>query len=201
MVQSVMGRSEAFKVYSFIVFMRVFIGLGTNLGDRQFNLVQAKDWLMKYDVLVLGQSSVLETHPLDGLDQPMYLNQVVECQTELSPMELLTSCKAIEKQMGRPIEFPPSEGLGLLGNVSFGANFQSIQKPATTPSKPRVFESRVIDLDILFYGDWILREPLLTIPHHGIAERSFVLNGLCELAPDFIHPILQKPLKALVSAS
>ena len=62
-----------------------FLGLGTNLGDREMNLVTARDLLMKHDVLVMGQSEIRETEPLGGLDQPKYLNQVIECSTELDP--------------------------------------------------------------------------------------------------------------------
>lgn len=160
--------------------MHVFLGLGTNLGDREMNLVTARDLLMKHDVLVMGQSSVLETKPLGGLDQPDYLNQVVECQTELQPEELLRACKAVEQEMGRPVSLD-------LGNVQFGAKVA-----------PR-WESRVIDIDILFYGDWVVKTPILTIPHPGASERDFVLRGVLELAPDFVHPVLKKPLKALLA--
>ena len=160
--------------------MHVFLGLGTNLGDREANLVLARDLLMKNDVLVLGQSSVLETKPLGGLDQPDYLNQVVECQTELSPEELLRVCKSVEREMGRPVAMD-------LGNVQFGKK----------ELRPR-WGSRVIDIDILLYGDVVLRTPLLTVPHPGLADRDFVVAGLCELAPNFVHPVLKKPLKDLL---
>lgn len=163
--------------------MHVFLGLGSNLGDREMNLVLAKDLLMKNDVLVLGQSSVLETKPLGGLDQPDYLNQVVECQTELPPEELLKVCKSVEAEMGRPVS-------ASLGNVQFG---QKVEAPR--------WEARVIDIDILFYGDWVVKQPGLTIPHSGASERDFVLKGVLELAPDFVHPLLKKPLKELLAAS
>lgn len=166
--------------------MHVFLGLGTNLGDREANLVLARDLLMKHDVLVMGQSNILETEPLGGLDQPLYLNQVVECQTELSPQELLRACKMVEREMGRPVEMP------LFGNVSFGLGAGG----ATNKSAPR-WESRIMDIDILFYGDWILKESALTIPHPGILERPFVIDGVLELSPDFVHPLLKKPLKDL----
>lgn len=163
--------------------MHIFLGLGTNLGDREANLVMARDLLMKHDVLVLGQSNVLETEPLGGLDQPMYLNQVIECQTELSPQELLVTCKAVEKEMGRPVD------LTTLGNVKLGFGQKSEAKPK--------WESRIIDIDILFYGDWIVKEEGLVIPHAGIKDRPFVLDGLCDLCPDFVHPLLKMTLKEL----
>jgi 2-amino-4-hydroxy-6-hydroxymethyldihydropteridine diphosphokinase len=164
--------------------MHVFLGLGTNLGDREMNLVTARDLLMKHDVLVMGQSSVLETKPLGALDQPDYLNQVVECQTELQPEELLRACKAVEQEMGRPVSVD-------LGNVQFGKKEE--------PRLQRVWQSRVIDIDILFYGDWVVTTPILTIPHPGTSERDFVLQGVLELAPDFVNPVLKKPLKALLA--
>lgn len=156
--------------------MKVYLGLGANLGDREMDLVKAKDLLMKHDVLVIGQSSVLETEPLGALDQPKYLNQVVECQTELGPELLLTVCKTVEKEMGRPVHLTG-------GNVSFSA-----QQP--------VWESRVIDIDILFYGDQVVDLPHLKIPHSRVLERDFVLRGMLELVPDFVHPATKKPLKA-----
>lgn len=160
--------------------MHVFLGLGTNLGDREMNLVTARDLLMKQDVLVVGQSSVLETEPLGGLDQPMYLNQVVECTTDLSPQDLFKACKTVEKEMGRPVVVPT-------GNVVFGA------KPTE-----KKWESRIIDIDILFYEDQIVNDPILTIPHPRLTERSFVMEGVLELSPELVHPVLKKPLKELL---
>lgn len=165
--------------------MRVFLGLGTNLGDREMNLVTARDLLMKKDVLVMGQSSVEETEPLGGLDQPKYLNQVVDCQTELSPEALLSVCKQVEMEMGRPVEMK-------MGNVQFGTG----PKAQFVLAKPK-WESRIIDIDILFYGDLVLETPILKIPHPGVVERDFVMREVLELAPDFVHPARKKPLKEL----
>lgn len=162
--------------------MRVFLGLGTNLGNREKNLVLARDLLMKQDVLVMGQSEVRETEPLGGLDQPLYLNQVIECQTELSPEELLQACKAVEKEMGRP-------GAEVqIGNVSFGT--------APVKTQDGDWQSRIIDVDILFYGDQILNLPHIKIPHPGILERDFVVAGLCDIAADFVHPVTGKVMSA-----
>lgn len=150
--------------------MRIFLGLGTNLGDRDMNLVNARDLLMKHDVLVVGQSDVRETEPLGGLDQPKYLNQVVEVITNLQPEELLLVCKTVEKEMGRPVDVT-------VGNVSFGA-----------AKKEDKWASRIIDIDILYYDDIVMDSPNLKIPHHGNRQRDFVLSGLMDLAPDFLDP-------------
>ncbi len=162
--------------------MRIFLGLGTNLGEREKNLVTARDLLMKHDVLVMGQSEVRETKPLGGLDQPMYLNQVIECQTELSVEDLLMACKAVEKEMGRPVAEVQ------IGNVSFGS---------AEAAKDGDWQSRIIDVDILFYGDQVIDSPMLKVPHPGILERDFVIAGLCDIAGDFVHPGMGKAMDSL----
>lgn len=166
--------------------MHVFLGLGTNLGDRENNLVTARDLLMKHDVLVIGQSSILETKPLGGLDQPLYLNQVIECITEQSPQNLFLVCKAVEKEMGRDVILPT-------GNVQFGGG-----KQEQIGLRPR-WKSRIIDIDIIFYGDEILEDALITIPHPRLTQRSFVMEGVLELSPNFVHPVFKKPLKELLA--
>lgn len=138
--------------------MHIFLGLGTNLGDREMNLVMARDLLMKHDVLVMGQSEIRETEPLGGKDQPKYLNQVIECSTELSPFDLLEVCKQVEREMGRPVP---------LGNVSFG--------------QTKKWDSRIIDIDILLYGDEKIDTPNLQIPHYDIANRQFVIDGIHDI--------------------
>lgn len=162
--------------------MRVFLGLCSNLGDRELNLVNARDLLAKHDVLVMGQSEVRETEPLGGLDQPMYLNQVVECQTELSPEELLAACKSVENEMGRPAKAMA------VGNVSFGKKLEEL------PLAER-WESRIIDVDILLYGDFVMKTPLLTIPHYELEKRWFLVEGLLDLDSRLDHPKSKRPLK------
>jgi 2-amino-4-hydroxy-6-hydroxymethyldihydropteridine diphosphokinase len=154
-----LGRARQFCYLSWRV-MQVFLGLGTNLGDREANLVQVKDELLKRGVLTMLQSSVLETEPLGGEDQPMYLNQVIECETDLLPMELLRVCQEVEIEMGRP-EAEKGEGL-----------------------------ARVIDVDILFYGQERVALPGLTIPHPRAGQRDFVVSGMEELAPGFLAKML-----------
>lgn len=164
--------------------MAIYLGLGTNLGDREMNLVTAKDLLMKHDVLVLGQSEIRETPPLGGLDQPPYLNQVIECRTELSAKDLLAACKAVEAEMGRPTV--PKK----TGNVQFG-------KP-TAPVLSDAWESRIIDIDILFYHDIILNDVDLIVPHPGTYDRSFVVQGLADLNLELMHPTLKQSMTVLL---
>lgn len=135
---------------------RVFIGLGTNLGDRAANLEQALA-LLPPEVSILRRSSVYESEPVGLAGQPLFLNAVVAGATDLMPLALLRHLKGIEARMGRQ------------------------PAPRNGP--------RLIDLDLLFYADWVLHVDGLEVPHPRIAERSFVLAPLCEIAPDFLDPL------------
>jgi 7,8-dihydro-6-hydroxymethylpterin-pyrophosphokinase len=174
--------------------MNIFLGLGTNLGEREQNLIEAKDLLMKHNVLVMGQSDVLETQPLGGKDQPLYLNQVVECQTDLTPQDLLLACKRVEIEMGR-------EGVVMPGFVGIGGGFgSSIGASALASGKSdEKWESRIIDIDILFYEDQVVDELTLKIPHEGLESRDFVLKGMCDLDSEFQHPVLRKTMRDLLN--
>ncbi len=78
----------------------IFIGLGSNVGNREKNLYQALNLIQSYCKIV-NTSSIHETQPLYNPDQPLYLNQIIEVQTTLSPEELLTFLLDIEKKIGR----------------------------------------------------------------------------------------------------
>ena len=143
---------------------RVFLGLGTNLGDRLANLSKARRSLPPR-VEIIKASSVYETPPWGYLDQPEFLNQVIEVRTKLRPVRLLRYLKTIEKRMGRVELFR--------------------------------YGPRLIDLDMLIYGERTITRKNLQIPHPRMAERAFVLLPLAEIAPNFIHPVLGKPVQEL----
>jgi len=144
-----------------------YLGLGSNLGSREHNLKVAVDKIQGCGCLVTRCSSVFETEPWGvNPDQPLYLNAVVEIQTNERISDLMTRLQNIEQAMGR-------EG-------------RSSNEP------------RVIDIDVLFFGDSVFRNGHVTVPHPRLDLRRFVLEPLTELAPDFIHPVLNQPVSRLL---
>ncbi len=136
----------------------VYIGFGSNLGNRQNNINTALEILGNLNgVEVVKISSIIETEPVGGPKQDKFLNGVVKIKTSFSPEELLENLQAIENQLGRKRK------------VQFGP--------------------RTIDLDILLYGDKIIRSKELEIPHPRILEREFVMGPLKEIAPEVVEKI------------
>ena len=147
--------------------IRVFLGIGTNLGDRERNLHEALA-VLSQKMVILKESSIYQTAPWGYLDQPAFLNQVIEAQTDLSSLNLLGFLKDTEKQLGRQ------------------ANFR--------------YGPRLIDLDILFYGNRIIQTPRLQVPHPRLTQRAFVLVPLAEIAPEFVHPQNKQTITQLLAA-
>ncbi len=152
----------------------VYLGIGSNLGDRQANIEKAIGLLKTHEEIeVLSVSKLIETEPEgvcppDKLGRPQgkFLNGTLQIRTDLMPLELLSQLKIIERRLGR---------------VSVEAN-----------------AARSMDLDILFYDDVvILQGKNLKIPHPRLTQRRFVLEPLTEIAPDFIHPRLKKTVREM----
>jgi 2-amino-4-hydroxy-6-hydroxymethyldihydropteridine diphosphokinase len=136
----------------------VFLGLGSNLGDRLATLDAGVRALAEAGFHTRARSSSYETEPVGGPEQGWYLNAVVRGETGLAPRELLEACLGVEKRHGR---------------------------------ERRVrWEARTLDVDLLLYGDLVVDEPGLHVPHPRLHERRFVLEPLVELAPDVRHPAL-----------
>jgi 2-amino-4-hydroxy-6-hydroxymethyldihydropteridine diphosphokinase len=134
---------------------RIYLSLGTNLGNREANLEAVKAELPP-EVIILDASPIYETEPWGFLDQPDFLNQVLAVETSLKPSELLEHIKGIEQKIGR---------------------------------KPSIrFGPRIVDIDILFFGDQIIQEEDLEIPHPRLRDRAFVLIPLADIDPDLVYP-------------
>ena len=132
---------------------RAFVGIGANLGDPEENVRRAIEVLgIAADTRVIATSSLYKTAPVDRLDQPDFVNAVVELETRLDPGALLDKLLSIEKEFGRE---------------------------RSTPNAPRI-----IDLDLLIYGDHYCETEHLTLPHPRMSERAFVLVPLVEIAAD-----------------
>ena len=146
----------------------VYLGLGSNLGDRLSTLRQARQCLQETSGIRTTKPSFLyQTTPVGGpTGQPDYLNGALEITTTLKPLQLLQACQMIETTFGRQRK------------VHWGA--------------------RTLDIDLLLYSDLVINSELLQVPHPRIAERGFVLQPLCDLAPYFIHPQYNMTFAALL---
>jgi 2-amino-4-hydroxy-6-hydroxymethyldihydropteridine diphosphokinase len=135
-----------------------YLGLGSNVGDREAELRGAVEDLRAHGVEVEAVSSLYQTEPVgEILDQPDFLNAAVRVRTSLEPEELLDVCKTIEAKHGR----------------DFGG-------PRHGP--------RPVDIDLLLLGDIEMSTDRLTLPHPEVTSRRFVLLPLLELDPDLRLP-------------
>lgn len=135
-----------------------YLGLGTNLGNKQKNLNDAIIALSIGAGNVLAVSSFVHSEPLGFASENQFLNAVVLFETTLSPFQLLEKTQEIERSLGR------------------------------TAKSVTGYSDRIIDIDILLYDNELVDQPTLKIPHPKMTERDFVLIPLLELAPDLAHP-------------
>jgi 2-amino-4-hydroxy-6-hydroxymethyldihydropteridine diphosphokinase len=144
-----------------------FVGIGSNLGDREAHVRAALDRLgAEEGIEIVAVSRLRETEPVGPVEQGPFLNGAVEVETELPARELLLRLLDVEARLGRV--------------------------------RAERFGPRTIDLDLLVYGDEILDEPGLTLPHPRLHERRFALEPLAELAPGLVLPG-RGPVSALLS--
>ena len=146
----------------------VYLGLGSNLGDRRRNLADALGRLAPL-VRIEAVSSLYETAPVGPQDQLSFFNAVCRGVTELPPLDLLRHLQEIERELGRR----PSERWG----------------------------PRPIDIDVLLYGDAVIEEAGLRVPHIELANRAFVLAPLAELAAELRHPELGRTIGELADVA
>ncbi len=146
-----------------------FILLGTNMGDRESLLRNAIMMINASCGEVVAQSKIYETEPWGFVAGNNFLNQVVMIETELKPHDLLKELLSIEAVLGRQRQE------GVVG-----------------------YQSRPMDLDILYYDDFIVDDSDLTLPHPRMHRRRFTLLPLCDIAPDLKHPVFDKTNRVLL---
>lgn len=148
-----------------------YLGLGSNLGDRQSNLEKAAGLIAQSIGSVIAQSATYESEPwgtFEGETYP-YLNAALKCETLLPPGEVLTAISKIEIELGRK---------------------------RTDKNAPRP-----IDIDILFYDHQIIQHDDLVVPHPFLQQRNFVLLPLMDIDAEFIHPALGLSIRELLHQS
>lgn len=147
---------------------RVYVSLGSNLGDRAGNLLLGIRGMLDAGLEINRLSNVYETEAVETLPQPPFLNQVAELSSYALP--------------------PPEQMMARLLRVEY-----ALGRTRETPMAPRT-----IDLDLLFYRDDTRNTEFLTLPHPRLHLRKFVLRPLAELAPRLLHPTLKKTVHELL---
>ena len=142
--------------------MKVYLGLGTNLGDKELNLRVALQKIEERIGKIISLSAFYATAPWGFQSENNFLNAAVG---------ILESTQRIEQEIGR------------------------LHK-----SRDGVYSDRLIDIDLLLYGDKILQDERLIVPHPLMTDRKFVLEPLAEIAPDVVHPVFHKTIKELFLA-
>lgn len=140
----------------------VYLGLGTNLGNKRQNLNEAIQRLSLCAGSIISASAFYRSAPWGFQSENEFLNAVILLETSLSPFDLLAKTQETEREMGREAK------------------------------KTTSYSDRIIDIDILLYDNLIIDQPTLKIPHPLITERDFVLIPLSEIAPGLVHPMLKK---------
>lgn len=146
------------------------LALGSNLGDRRATLDSAVAALRRTNgIEVVAVSAFIDTDPVGVTDQPRFLNGAVKISTTLTPRQLLAQCLAIEQTHGRTRE----------GDNRWGP--------------------RTLDIDLLLYGERIIDQPGLRIPHPRLHERLFALQPAAEIAGGMRHPLMHKTISQLLA--
>lgn len=148
----------------------VYLSLGANLGEKENNLHEAILMIQEQVGMIVSRSAFYVTSPWGFETENTFLNAVVGVKTEWMPLELLAVTQRIERALGR-----------------------------THKTVDGAYTDRLIDIDILSFDDLAMQTDVLVLPHPLLHLRRFVLEPLCEIAPDWIHPIMGKSASVLLS--
>lgn len=150
---------------------KVYLLLGGNLGDIKQIFTKAISEISIRIGVIITQSSLYASPPWGFESKNDFLNQVLEVDSALSAQEVLSMTQNIEIELGRK------------------------RNPEAT-----TFESRTIDIDILYFNSEVQKTECLVLPHYALHERKFTLLPLVEIAPEYLHPVLKKTNKQLLSS-
>ncbi len=152
---------------------QLYLGLGSNLGNREWNLTEAIRLIDERVGEVIRQSSFIETEPWGFQSENSFMNAVILCQTEKTPREVLTLTQQIERDLGKCKEHATQRS-------------QIVNsKSSNSKSSNCKYADRPIDIDILLYDDWTVDEPDLKIPHPLMHQRDFVMIPLKQITNTF----------------
>ncbi len=146
---------------------KVYLSLGSNLGDKESNLIKAIENIYSQIGVISAVSSIYESDAWGFESQNSFYNIALLVETKLNITDLLISCQSIEKQLGR--------------------------KNKTKNS----YSDRILDIDILYFNNQITNFDNLHVPHPRIYERQFVLQPMREIAADFIDPIKKESISEM----
>ena len=150
----------------------VYLGLGTNLGDKEQNLRMSVKKIEERIGNVVSLSAFYATAPWGFSSENSFLNAAVCVETTLLPLQVLEETQRTERELGR-----------------------------TEKSVNGLYADRLIDIDLLLYDDRVMDAEGLVLPHPLMTERRFVMEPLSEIAPDVVHPVLHKTMKELFISS
>jgi len=148
---------------------KVYLLLGGNLQNVEKTFIDTRNEINISVGKIINQSKEYKSEAWGFKSDNYFLNQVLEIETSHTPLETLHHIQVIEKKLGR-IRTSDVDG----------------------------FESRVIDIDILYFNSDIIKSDQLTVPHYALHERNFTLSPLVEISPLYIHPIFRKTNKELL---
>ena len=148
----------------------IFLGIGSNLGNRKLNIEKAKFRLIQNNILIVQTSSYYESLSWPNPDNPKFLNIVLKIKSNLNALELLKKCKEIERYLGRK---------------------------KSAKNSPRECDIDIIDYDQKIFESY---DKKLILPHPRICKRNFVLLPLLEINRSWKHPIYRKKIVDLVNS-